>query len=167
MTSSGPQPWLPVLFVLLLGSACAPGPDGETQDAPPEDLPAQVARQLDAYLADVATRDAEGLRSAYVPDERFAWIEDGAVAYRAVGDVLAGLAAFSPGTAIVTELEGLEVVPIGADGAHSWAQFRTTIGEGEGAFSFAGMMSMVWERDGERWRIVGGHTSSPRSPPGS
>ncbi len=163
MTIRGSRPWLPVWFALLLTSACGPTPDGESPEALPGDLEARVASELDQYLAGIASRDAEGLRRAYVADERFAWIEDGSVAYRTVGDVLAGLAAFPSATPILTELEGLEVVPIGTDGAHSWARFRTTIGEGEDAFSFAGIMSMVWERDGDRWRILGGHTSSPRA----
>lgn len=122
----------------------------------------EVSELLTDYLAAISSRDAARIRAALVTGERLAWIEDGKVSYRSADAVIAGLAAFPAGTAIRTELADLDVVPVGVSGAHAWALFRTTVGEGAAAFSFGGAISFMLERDGDSWKIVGGHTSSPR-----
>lgn len=145
----------------LLFSACSPA----ANDAPErtDDLAGEVGETLDRYLTAVSERDAAALRELYAEAARFIWIEDGAVRYRSAADVLEGLAAFPPDTPMVTELTELSVVGLGESGAHAWCRFTTTVGEGPGAFSFGGVMSLVLERRGGAWRIVGGHTSSPRA----
>jgi hypothetical protein len=122
----------------------------------------EVSAFLKGYLAAIGSRDATGIRAALVAGDRLAWIEDGKVSYRSADAVIAGLDAFPVGTVIRTELDELDVVPVGQSGAHAWAMFRTTVGEGAAAFSFGGAISFMLERDGDAWKIVGGHTSSPR-----
>jgi len=76
--------------------------------------------------------------------------------------VLAGLAALPSDAEIQTEYGGVEVAPVGASGARVAMRFRTVIGQGQSAFEFGGMISMVLEEGPTGWRIVGCHTSSAR-----
>lgn len=149
--------WAIAVAASLL-TACAHHPPAPT--APPN-LKGEVAAFLDGYFAAVGSRDEAKIRQSYVADDRFAWVEDGKVRYRRVEDVLTSLASFPPGTPIRTELSDLAVAPVGNSGAHAWASFRTTVGAGSSAFSFGGAITLVLERDANRWRVVGGHTSSP------
>lgn len=125
-------------------------------------LAQDVETFLNQYLEAAASGDAKAVRSALVDDGRFAWVEDGAVRYRGAEDVLEGLASLPPDAEIDTELKDLEVIAMGASGAHAWGTFITTIESGEQAFSFGGAISFVLERQGDDWKLVGGHTSSPR-----
>lgn len=122
----------------------------------------EVSAFLSDYLDAIGSRDAARIRAALVSGDRLAWIEEGKVTYRSADEVIAGLAAFPAGSAIRTELTDLNVAPVGQSGAHAWASFRTTVGEGASGFSFGGAISFMLERDGKSWKIVGGHTSSPR-----
>lgn len=138
--------------------ACAP-----LTPAPPSaaDLNDEVTSFLDRYLAAISARDKAAIKAAYTADDRLAWLEDGKVRYRRADDVLAGLDSLPASTQIVTKLSDLSVVQVGAQGAHAWASFQTTIGDGPRAFTFGGAISFVLEREKGSWRIVGGHTSSP------
>lgn len=149
-----------VVAAALLCVGCAP----LRQTAAPAPVVSkdEVSAFLTNYLAAIGSRNATSIRAALVTGDRLAWIEDGKVSYRSADAVIAGLAAFPAGTAIRTELTDLDVVPVGQSGAHAWATFRTTVGEGAAAFSFGGAISFMLERDSDSWRIVGGHTSSPR-----
>lgn len=117
---------------------------------------------LKHYMDAAASADVDAIRGALASDGRFAWVEDGAVRYRSADDVLQGLASLPPDAEIVTELKDLEVVALGKTGAHAWGTFTTTLGSGEQAFSFGGAISFVLERQKDGWKLVGGHTSSPR-----
>jgi len=121
----------------------------------------EVPAFLNDYLAAIGSRDSAKIRSAYVTDDRFVWIEDGKVRYRKVDEVLASLAMFPAGSVVRTELKDLTVVPVSQSAAHAWATFRTSVGEGPSGFSFGGAISFTLERQGASWKIVGGHTSSP------
>ena len=145
-------------FSAALFVACAPL---KQAPAPMPRVTEEVATFLNNYLSAIDSRDAANIRAAYVGDDRFVWIEDGKVRYRQVDEVLASLAMFPAGSAIRTELMDLTVVPISQSAAHAWATFRTSVGEGPSGFSFGGAMSLTLERDGNSWKIVGGHTSSP------
>ena len=130
--------------------------------SPSDDFEDAVASFLDSYLLAIETRDDALLRGMYVADGRFEWIEDGEIRYRSPDDVLAGLASFPENAAIRTEYDIREITPVGEAGARVSMRFRTVIGEGPSAFEFGGMMTMVLEDGPTGWRIVGGHTSSPR-----
>lgn len=151
------KPIIATLSAALL-VACAP-----LRQAPPPaaGVTEEVATFLNNYLSAIGSRDAAGIRAAYVQDDRFVWIEDGKVRYRKPEEVLASLAMLPAGSAIRTELADLTVVPIGQSAAHAWARFRTSVGDGPSGFSFGGAISFTLERHGSSWRIVGGHVSSP------
>jgi len=72
------------------------------------------------------------------------------------------LEAFPAGATVETELDALEVVRLGASGAHAWVSFATTVTAESGGYSFRGMISFLLEREETGWRLVGGHVSSPR-----
>ena len=146
------------LFAALSLVACAP--IQPAVHAPPS-LTSEVTAFLDGYLSAIGSRDAARIRKAYVAEDRFVWIEDGRVRYRRVEDVLSSLATFPSDSPIRTELKDLAVAPLGQGAAHAWASFRTTVGEGPSGFSFGGAISFTLERDGNSWRVVSGHTSSP------
>ena len=126
----------------------------------PANMAPTVEAFLGQYLSALERHDEAAVRAAYVSDGRFSWIEDGRVRYRSVDEVLAGLRAIPRGARIRTELTGLTIVPLGSNGAHAWASFRTTIGSPPSGFAFAGALSFVLERNGQTWAIVGGHSSS-------
>lgn len=145
------------LLAVFLG-ACAP----LLSPPPAPDVERGVEAFLVDYLAAIGARDAARIRDAYVADGRFIWMEDGEPRYRSAVEVLAALENFPPGSALRTELKDLTVVPVGHGAAHAWAGFRTTIGEGPTAFSFGGTMSFTLERQGTSWKVVAGHSSTPR-----
>jgi hypothetical protein len=146
---------------LALLASC--GPPG-AQPSPDGGLTAEVGAFLEDYLSAMDARDTDRVRSAVVGDGRFVWIEDGDVRYRGTAELVAGLEAFPLDAPIRTELGDLSVAPVGATAAHAWGTFTTSVGTGPGSFSFAGAISVVVERHGGSWRMVGGHTSSPRHP---
>lgn len=146
------------LVAIALLSACAAIQPATSVQA---SLKNEVAAFLQGYLVAIDRRDSVAIRSAFIADDRLVWIEEGRVRYRRVEEVLSGLAGYPAGSPIRTELVDLSVAPVGAAGAHAWASFKTTVGEGSQAFAFQGAISFVLERDGTRWRILGGHTSSP------
>jgi hypothetical protein len=76
-----------------------------------------------------------------------------------VAGVFAGLSQMPPGTRIRTELKDLEVMGVGGSGAIARSAFTTAIGEGAGAFTFGGLMTIVLERSDGSWRIIAGHVS--------
>lgn len=127
------------------------------------ELDADVGRFLEDYMAAISARDVDKIRFSLVEDGRFVWMEDGEVRYRALGDLLSSLEQFPQNSPIRTELTDMVAVPIGDTGAHAWAQFQTTVGEGPSGFTFGGAISFVLERRSGAWKLVGGHTSAPRS----
>jgi len=122
----------------------------------------EVAGFIELYQSAIEARDVDVLGALYADDGRFEWVEDGAVRYRSPEDVLAGLAGLPSGSAIHTEYERRSIIPVGDIGARVSTRFRTVVGEGESAFEFGGMMTMVLEKGPAGWRLLGGHTSSTR-----
>lgn len=147
-----------LLASLLLAGCTSEQPE---QSARPE-IGADVERFLENYMAAISARDFDHIRLSLVEDGRFVWVEDGEVRYRALGDLLSSLEQFPPNSPIRTELTDMVAVPVGDTGAHAWAQFQTTVGEGPGGFTFGGAISFVLERRSDAWKLVGGHTSAPR-----
>ena len=147
---------LALLAATLLG--CATPNQDRTGSA---DTAAEVAAFLSRYLKAIDSRDETTLRDSYVAGDRFAWIEDGKLRYRSADEVVAGLKTLPASTPIRTELKDLVVVPVGTNGAHARAGFTTVIGSPPSGFMFGGVISLVLERQGNAWRLVAGHTSSP------
>ena len=134
----------------------------EASQPPSEGVENEVERFLESYRLAVETRDGPLLRTLYVDDGRFEWIEDGAVRYRSPDEVLAALATIPSAAVMRTEYHGVEVAPVGDAGARVTFRFQTVFGEGSSVFEFGGMSSIVLEEGPTGWRIVGGHTSSSR-----
>ncbi len=148
-------------LVALCSIALGCGGTVETSRPPSAaDLSAEIEVFLEAYMDAIGARDTAALRGQFVHSTRYLWAEDGAIRYRSVDEMLAGLGAFPVDTPIETDLSQLHVAAVGADGAHAAASFETRIGEGRGGFTFSGLITFVLERRDETWRIVGGHVSS-------
>lgn len=147
------------LAPLVVGlAACGPGSAPPQASDPPLD---SVETVVATYLDAVSNQDTARVRSTFTTDGSVLWIENGLVHYRGVDGILEGLSAFPAGTPIATEMAPLEVQRIGSRGAHAWGTFTTSVGVAEGAYSFGGMISFLLEHDGEAWKLVGGHVSSP------
>lgn len=151
-----------VLAVCLVAGLSGCGGVGGSGQLHSEGIKSEVADFLESYLTAIEVRDSALLRTMYVDDGRFEWIEDGKIRYRSAGELLEGLATFPTNSTIHTEISSLETGHVGATGAIIAARFRSVIGEGMSAYEFGGMMTMVLERGPTGWRIVGGHTSSAK-----
>lgn len=118
-----------------------------------------VTAALQAWVDAVSAMDGPALRAGSIADDRFAWLEAGGVRFRSADDLLADLEARPAPTTVETELSGIEVVPVGRDAAHAWAEFMTSISEGAGTYTYEGVKSFVLERRDGAWRVVAVHTS--------
>jgi hypothetical protein len=150
-------------LVLLAGSVAAwVGCGGAVAQeaggsAPPGD--ASAVEFVTAFVGAIDSRDATAIRAAVADDDRFVWLEDGAVRYRGIESLIEGLGAY-PGTMrLRTTLSGLTAVPLDGRSMHVFGEFTTSVGDGEGAYRFVGAMTVILERS-DRWRVVGGHTST-------
>jgi hypothetical protein len=123
---------------------------------------AEVSAFLDDYLSAYATLDTGAIRGLYVSDGRFAWLEDGAVRYRSVEDILQGLAALPPGMRIETTFEESRATVLSTDLATVQSGFESSFSGPGGGFSLRGVSSMVLGREAGGWRIVSGHSSTVR-----
>lgn len=153
------------------GSAPEAGGEGEAEagaglsQASADSTAARVGAFLLRYVEATAEGDEDALRAMFAADDRFVWIEDGAVRYRSPDDVLQGLSAFPPESPVRTVLGEVDVAVLAGGAVHAWTPFSTTVGEEGNAFTFHGMLSFSLEPDGDSWRIVGGHTSTERERP--
>lgn len=156
-----------VLLLLVAGCGAEEQDEASESSGPPiterEGIPLTVETFLNRYVKAIGERDTAALRDMYAGPDRFVWIEDGAVRYRSANEVFRSLGQFGADTPIDTELGEPGVTRLEGGGVHAWASFTTTVGEGEGGYSFGGLMSFVLEPADDVWRIVGGHVSSPRS----
>jgi hypothetical protein len=153
-------PW--VACALLLG--CGGALEESRPPDDPEELRVEIETFLGSYLGAIEARDAVTLRDQLAESSRYLWVEEGAIRYRSVENMLKGLAAFPPDTPLETDFSLLHVARVGSDGAHAAGSFETRVGTGPASFSFSGLMTFALERSAGSWRIVGGHVSSP--PPG-
>ena len=144
-------------LALLSTVGCSGSPPMERQETAVE-----VRNLVEGYLDLVEARDTSAIRDLLDDGDPFVWIEDGRLRYRSVDQVLDGLAAFPAESRPRTELDGLTVAPLGPGGAHAYARFTTTVGQGPGSYSFGGVISFLAERVEGEWRIAGGHVSSGR-----
>ena len=149
-----------VVFVLCGLAACRGGGEGDQETS--ISLEDEVSSFLEAYQTAIDSRDIDVLRTLYVGDGRFEWVEDGSVRYRSPDDVLAAFSGLPPDAPVQTEYEGRTITSVGDAGAMVSMRFHTVVGEGPSAFEFGGMMTMVLEKGQSGWHIISGHTSSPR-----
>lgn len=128
--------------------------------------PTEARQELQAFLARwndaMSAQNAPAIRASYVADDRLRWFEDGALRYRATDEILHALAQFPPGSRIettLTEIEGEWLTPKLIQGS---ATFRTRVTMPGRSFEYAGVFTLVIERDGPDGRFLRGHTSTTR-----
>lgn len=154
----------------LLLSACGGGgastvPTGAEAEA----IRQEVRQAVQQYQDATSARDTAAIRALYVPDERFRWLEDGRQAYRTVDQVIESIGALPAEMTITTEFINPDITPLRSDLALVATDFRTAFvptdpeSEMEG-FSFQGVISVLFERGPDGWRIVTGHTSTANEP---
>lgn len=142
------------------GRIAADDTSGAEAMMPADSLSVRVGAFLLRYVEALEERDTAALRGMLVSDGRFVWLEDGAIRYRSPDQVLRGLDAFPTEAPVRTVLGEVEAVSMPGSAVHAWTPFTTTVGRGEDALSFSGMLSFALEARGGGWRIVGGHTST-------
>lgn len=128
----------------------------------------EVRAFLQRYTKAIESEDADAIRSLYVPDDRFAWYTDGAIAYASPDDVVAGRLAYR-GVRFATTYSRMRIVPLGSKLASARAGFRTRLEiPGQDDHEYGGVVTWLLERDVEAgWRVLLGHTSTPGGPPAS
>ena len=126
----------------------------------------EITAFLGSYAAAFSELDTALVRSLYIDDGRFIWLEDGKVQYHSPDAILEGLAALPPNMRVETDLIEPAITVLSDRLATVQSRFESRFygPSGEG-FSFGGVLSMVLERSASGWRIVSGHTST--SAPGS
>ena len=126
----------------------------------------EITLFLDSYRAAFYEQDTHLVRSLYVDDGRFIWLEDGKVQYQSPDAILEVLAALPPNMRVETDLLEPVITVLSDRLATVQARFEARFySPPEEGFSFGGVLSMVLERSASGWRIVSGHTST--SAPGS
>lgn len=147
----------PLLLTLLLITGCDRAPNM------PE-LGEEVQRFLGSYVTTIEARDTAALRT-YLTDDRlrFVWYEDGEARYRTPAQVLKAVAELPSDAPPRTRLTGTTVLPLDSWTVWAAARFETSVGSGESAYSFGGVMTVVLEREDGRWKILTGHTSTRRT----
>jgi len=124
---------------------------------------------LRAYLDDLERAEPSDVRRHYADDGRFAWFTDGVRRYDDADAVARGLEEVrASGVRLRTALENPETVELAPGLVAVRAGFKTSglTPGGDEAFAFAGVMTLILERDGRgAWRIVQGHSSTPAGPP--
>ncbi|MDH3270178.1 MAG: nuclear transport factor 2 family protein [Gemmatimonadota bacterium] len=148
-----------VIAVFAAASACTAAPEAPEDSAR---LRSEVEAFLESYRAAADEPDTAALRTMYVDDGRFEWIEDGRVSYDSPDAVLAAIAGLSGSFRMETEYDRVVVKPVGNDGAVAAMRFVTSMGEGSATYAFSGMVTLVIERGPAGWQIVTGHASTAR-----
>ncbi len=127
---------------------------------------ADIEQEIRAFLGQwndaIARGDAERVRAAYTDDNWLGWFEDGELRYHTPDDILAALAQFPPATKINTTISDVRAHTLGDRRAHASARFRTRLDFPDGEFAFEGVFTAILERTDNRWRFLGGHTSTRR-----
>ena len=164
MTKRVQGPSLPWVLSALAVAACSGGETRvpQAQSLSDESIQGEVTDFLSQYRAALDALDTAAVRELYISDDRFVWVEDGAVRYQSADAILAGLMGMPQGMDISTEFADLVVAAIPPTGASLRTSFHTSITGEQGGFEFWGMITMVLERQAAGWRIVSGHTSTAR-----
>ncbi|MEM1414540.1 MAG: hypothetical protein AAGH15_06555, partial [Myxococcota bacterium] len=156
---------LPLCCVILACGSPAPPPAPEPPAFDEEAVEGSVRAAFAAFTEAVAAGELEAAGAFYALNPQFAWYEDGELRYpnaQAARAALQGLAQMGPVSVTYGEPD---VVALAPDWASLSATFATRVGEGERAFAFEGVQTMLLFLDGERWVALRGHTSTKRPPP--
>jgi len=154
--------WVAVSAVLVTSAGCKEASEA-LSDAHASAIRDSVQALLTEYATRVAAKEWDAVARLYAEDTRFRWVEDGIVRYRSAAEVRQALAALPAGMRITTTYRDTEVLPLAPGLASVVTQFQTSFADSAGrGFAFGGAitMTLVHLRDG--WRLLGGHTSSPK-----
>lgn len=160
MRRPGLRRWALCLVVCGTGACAPPSAEQAPSEESPDDVRSAVVSTLQRYMNAVESADTTAIRALYVQDGRFHWIEDGAVRYRSVDEVLGAFSQLGGETSV--RYSNPTVVRLGQSSAHAYSEFEATVGSPPAGYSFSGLMSFLLERGPDGWLIVGGHVSSPR-----
>lgn len=148
-------------ILLSLGCARAPAPlpfTAEHQVA----IVDSVNGMLTNWRAAIASRDADRLVRFYAADQRFRWIEDGAVRYTTPSQLADAYHVMIPTVrAIELTLDNPAVTPLAPGTALVTTGFAEKVTDNSGVITgFAGELSLLVIHADSGWQFLSGHTSS-------
>lgn len=167
---------LGVVCVSVVGAAAlavvASGSQPDATDATQQSDLNSVRTELEGfllrYVETLAGDDDHAIRALYVADDRFTWFTDGRAIYRSSQDVVDGLDSLrASAVELHTDLANTAVLQLSRKHATINSDFSTSAKtEGQEAFAFTGVITMVVERQPDgTWKVVQGHSSTPAGPP--
>ena len=120
---------------------------------------------LDAFQRATSAKQWDSVSHMYADDSTFRWIEDGRVVARSAAAIRQHLLSMPASTSIETAYDSVEYLPIAPGVGALTTRYTTTVKDSAGAgYSFGGILSMTFVHKPGGWRIISGHTSSPRTP---
>ena len=148
--------------VISAVSACAPRQPALTP-AHSAAIQDSVRTMLDDLRRYWAAKQWDSVTALYVGDSTLRWVEDGRVAMRSRATLQQGFAAIPPTTTVRTTYDSLEVTPVVAGVASVLASYHSTFTDTvHGNATFGGLLTMTVIHRPGGWRILTGHSSSPR-----
>lgn len=131
--------------------------------------PAHAAAMRDSartFLADLEKTFASGDRGAtagmYSSDARFRWVESGRITARSAAQIAEYLRQMPAGMKVATTYTDPDFIPLAPGLIQVVSPFQTTLGDpAAGGVSFGGMLTMILVHEGDGWRLLHGHASSP------
>lgn len=149
------------LLGVVLGASCTSASTDLTE-AHAVAIRDSVAAALSRFqrFSSVAEWDSVAAHYSTAPGFRFA--ESGAVEYRSAAEIRSALAQVPPGTRIETVFRDTDIDPIAPGIAMVTTLFETSfVDSAGGAFSFGGVVTMLWTHEASGWRVRAGHSSVP------
>ena len=120
---------------------------------------------LEAFQRATTAKQWDSVSHMYSTDSTFRWIEDGRVVARSAATIRQHLLAMPASTSIATAYDSVEYLPIAPGVGSLTTRYTTTVKDSaSGGFSFGGILTMTFVHKPDGWRIINGHTSSPRPP---
>jgi len=150
-----------VVAVAALGAGCV------TRDSPMT-TSHMVAMQdslratLEAFRRASSAKQWDSVSRMYADDSSFRWIEDGRIVARSATAIRKNFLGLPATTSIETSHDSVEFLPIAPGVAALTTRYTTTVKDSTGGYSFGGLLTMTFVHRPGGWRIINGHTSSPR-----
>ena len=119
---------------------------------------------LDAFRRASSAGQWDSVSRMYADDSTFRWIEDGRVVARSATVLRQHLLAMPASTRVETSYDSVEYLPVAAGVGSVTTRYATAVKDSSGGgYSFGGVLTMTFVHRPNGWRIISGHTSSPRS----
>lgn len=151
-----------VIATFALGGACT------THDAvltPSATIAIQdsLKTTLDAFRRASSASQWDSVSHMYAGDSTFRWIEDGRVVARSATVLRQHLLAMPASTRVETTYDSVEYLPVAPGVGSVTTRYVTAVKDSSGGgYSFGGILTMTFVHRPNGWRIVSGHTSSPK-----